>query len=56
MNKKNSSSKKTSKSKSPENAFDNTKTAVYWDDVHITEQGNEIIAKKMFNLFLPLID
>ena len=37
-------------------AFDNTKTAVYWDDVHITEQGNEIIAKKMFNLFLPLID
>tara|TARA_B100000029_G_scaffold98987_1_gene89206 strand:+ start:2196 stop:3269 length:1074 start_codon:yes stop_codon:yes gene_type:complete len=38
------------------NAFDNTKTAVYWDDVHITEQGNEIIAKKMFNLFLPLID
>ena len=36
--------------------FDDSQGIVYWDDVHISEEGNEIVSKRLFKLLSPLID
>ena len=37
------------------NVFDNSQNSIYFDDVHVTDPGNMIIAKKLFELSLPLV-
>ena len=37
------------------NSFDNEKNAIFWDNGHVGNAGNEIIAKKLFDLSLPII-
>ena len=36
--------------------FENSKKPVYWDDVHITENGNQIVAHELFELILSIVD
>lgn len=37
------------------NVFDNVSEPVFYDDAHVTDYGNEIIAQKLFELSLPLV-
>jgi len=37
------------------NAFDNVSGTIYSDDVHVNDTGNKIIAKKIFDLSLPIV-
>lgn len=37
------------------NAFDYYDSPIYWDNGHVGNAGNEIIAKKMFDISLPII-
>ena len=35
--------------------FNNVSEPIYFDDVHVVDHGNEIIAKNLFNEILPFI-
>ena len=37
------------------NIFDNTSRPIFYDDVHVVDKGNEIIAREIFSLITPLI-
>ena len=37
------------------NIFDNTKKPVFYDEVHLNDLGNEIIAKKIYEKIIPLV-
>ena len=37
------------------NAFDDFDSAIFWDNGHVGNAGNKIIAKKMFDISLPII-
>ena len=38
------------------NIFDNVSRPIFYDDVHVVDKGNEIIAKEIFSLINPLIE
>lgn len=38
------------------NIFKNVSRPIFYDDVHVVDAGNEIIAKEMFSLITPLIE
>ncbi len=38
------------------NIFDNTSRPIFYDDVHVVDKGNEIIAREIFSLITPLLD
>jgi len=35
--------------------FDNETEAIYWDQGHVSDQGNSIVAKSLYNAILPII-
>lgn len=37
------------------NIFDNVSRPIFYDDVHVVDTGNEIIAKEIFSLITPLV-
>ena len=37
------------------NIFDNTSRPIFYDDVHVVDKGNEIIAREIFSIITPLI-
>ena len=37
------------------NIFDDTTSPIFWDNVHTNDYGNSIIAKKLFELSLPVV-
>jgi len=36
--------------------FDEISEPVFFDDLHMTDFGNEIIAKKLFEISLPIVE
>jgi len=38
------------------NIFDDVREPIYYDIVHVGEKGNEIVANKIYDLVIPLID
>lgn len=38
------------------NIFDNISRPLFYDDVHVVDKGNEIIAKEIFSLITPLLE
>lgn len=37
------------------NVFDHIDEAIYWDGLHVNAKGHEIVAKKLFELSLPMV-
>ena len=48
--------KKCEKTADIRNVFENTTETLYFDDAHVIDKGNEIVAEKIFELTLPIVE